>query len=663
MSSCSHQHQAIVFDEFIDSGMEEVISPFLTPNSRKWAKDLALRSSILAAVILVVAWILSFNPDYSSLSHLALLFVYFLAGTPALIDTVNDLLDLDINIEILMTLAAFSSVLLGSGIEGALLLVLFNISGAMERAVSSKATGSLQELHKIAPTKALVIQNDQNPQERSVKDISVGQKIFVRAGEIIPLDGIIIEGTSFVNLAHLTGEAVPIKKTIGDAVPAGGHTVDGSLTITVTHTSSDSTLTRIIKLVTEAQTARPQLQRWFDRFSQPYATAIIFLAFAISLLLPLIFGMPYSGHEGSIYRALTFLIAASPCALIIATPIAYLSAISSCAKQGILLKGGVMLDALQGCQIIAFDKTGTLTTGELQCASIEPFEWEPTRKEIDDLLGIAAGLELNALHPIAKAVVSYARDQNAPIVKIGDFKVIPGQGIQGGIDSKNAVIGRPEFIIQMLSEERGSRLMQRVVEARQAGDLMAVLKIDENLLLFHFQDAIRPHMKDTLDGLKSGGKHRLVMLTGDHQASAQKIAGKLDIQEVYADLTPEEKLMHVTRLSRENGLAMVGDGINDSPALARATVGIAMGGLGSASAIEASGVVFLHDSIERLDWLMKKAHATRRLIKQNVSLAALAILIASIPALSGVLPLWLAVVMHEGGTVLVGLNGLRLLRK
>lgn len=654
----------IIFDEFIDSGLAEKNSPFLTPPARKWAENLHLKASLVAAVLLLVSFALSYTPQLLPLSHLLLLTVYILAGVPALIDSVEDLLDLQINIDVLMTLAAFSSVLIGSGMEGALLLVLFAISGSMEQAVSQKAKGALSHLRRLSPSSTWVIQPDGSLLSKAVRDITPGTHILIKAGEVVPLDGRVTEGCSSINLVHLTGESLPVSVAVGDEIASGATNIDGALTLLVTQPSRDSTLAKIVRLITQAQEAKPKLQQWFDRFSRRYATSIIALSGTIAALFPFLLDIPFLGTEGSLYRALAFLIAASPCALILAIPITYLSAVSVCAKQGILVKGGVTLDSLASCSTLAFDKTGTLTTGELTCEGVE----EITGKEVPSwAIGVAAALERNAVHPIAQAVLSYAEQKQVPLASLQKFRAVPGEGLKALLEREGQTlpvrIGRPEFLLQELPSALAQKLQEKSEAVRQAGALLAALSIGEQLFLFRFRDTPREGIGETLQALKQHHKMGLVMLTGDHLASAANVAKELSIDEFYADLKPEDKLDHIATLSREGGLAMIGDGINDAPALARATTGIAMGKVGSATATDAADIILLQDDIQRLDWLVGKARATRRIMKQNLTLALAAILIASGAALSGTIPLWLAVILHEGGTVLVGLNGLRLLRK
>ncbi len=646
-----------LFDEFFASGQEESISPFLTPASRKWGRNLSLKSASSAACFLLLAFGFSFVNQ--PLSYFFLSLVYFFSGVPALIASLNDLKNLEINIDVLMTLAAFVAVSIDSGLEGALLLVLFELSHGMEETVSNKAKSALHNLNNLAPKFAHVLDENGISFEKSVKEIGVGEKLLIKQGEIVPLDGKVVEGTSSVNLVHLTGESIPDPKTVGDPVPAGARNLEAALIMIVERTNRDSTLTRMIQLITEAQEAKPRLQRWLDQFGKHYATAIIALTFAFAFGLPFLSSMSFYGHEGSIYRALAFLIAASPCALIIATPTAYLSAISACARKGILLKGGITLDALASCSVIAFDKTGTLTTGALECTSIEPLN----RKTISDetALSIAFGLERNVVHPIATAICNLAQTKKISPAEIAQFKSVPGFGLEGNYGGRPVAIGLPEHIAKRLSATAASQI-EHWRNSKQ-GVVLAVLAIGDEVFLFRFADQVREETPRLMQTLIHANKLRPVMLTGDNEANAKKVARYLGIEEVFANLRPEDKLEKVAELSQTCGLAMVGDGINDAPALARATVGISMGRIGSATAVDASDAVLLNDDLHLLSWLFTKSRHTMRIVKQNLTLALGVILFATTPALLGLVPLWTAVLLHEGGTVLVGLNSLRLLRR
>jgi len=642
------------FDEFFASGFEESVSPFLTQSSRGWGRNLDLKSAYSAAVFLGLAFGFSFVN--LSLSYIFLMSVYFLSGAPALLAAFNDLKNLEINIDVLMTLAAFLAVLIGSGLEGALLLVLFELSHGMESAVSWRAKSAIHNLNHLAPKFAYVRSEEGDLYRKSVMEISVGTHLFIKNGEIVPLDGRVIEGASSVNLVHLTGESMPVLKRAGDIVPAGARNLEAAIIIEVTRTSRDSTLSRIIQLIAEAEEAKPKLQRWLDRFGKRYASSIIGLTAVFAVGLPLFFSMPYLGTEGGIYRSLAFLIAASPCALIIATPTAYLSAISASARKGILLKGGVTLDAIASCKTIAFDKTGTLTTGDLKVASIEPLS--QTATSLETALSIAASLERHVVHPIAAAICSFADAKKTPLTALSEVQTIPGSGIQAFAEidgeKKRVFIGLP-------------KASQVETKKEMEGQVLAVLAIGDctetrELFLFRFIDQIRPDSAKLLKQLKESHQLKTVMLTGDSEQNAHAVGRQLDLSEIYANLRPQDKLEEVAKLSKQEGLAMVGDGINDAPALARATVGISMGKIGSGAAVDASDVVLLNDDLSQISWLFAKSYQTQRIVKQNLTLALSVITLATIPALLGWIPLWIAVLLHEGGTVLVGLNSLRLFR-
>ncbi len=650
---------------FFQGGQEETESPFLTPETRWLGKNLSLKASSLGALLLTLSFALSFKEEFLWLSHFLLVIVYFLVGPPSLIEAIEDLLALEVNIDVLMTLAAFSSVFIGNGFEGALLLVLFSLSHAMEDAVTTKAKSAISDLSELSPSKAFIKEPDGSLIEKALTEIKPQELILVKAGEVIPLDGVITSGTSSVNLVHLTGENFPIRKTVGDEVAAGARNLEGSLTVRVLRTSSDSTLAKIIELVTKAQDAKPKMQRTFDALSKGYAIGIISLSFLFAITLPFLFHIPFLKEMGSIYRALAFLIAASPCALILAIPTAYLSAISALAKKGIVLKGGTVLDALEMCKTIAFDKTGTLTTGDLNLESIKVFREknliEASETEAVLALQIAYGLEQHAVHPIGKALIEKAKEKKLLPIEIKNFHSVPGSGIEGFIDSSSPSSSDSSYVFLGRAEALDGMAKEPLESLKEAGFLIAALKHDKEITLFCFTDTPRAKIKETIDSLKQKGLN-LVMLTGDHETSAKRVAKELGLSHYFANLRPDEKLEHVSKLSEEGGLVMVGDGINDAPALARATVGISMGQVGSAAAIDASDIVLLRDNIELLDWLIGKAQMTKRIVRQNLTLAFSAIILASLPALLGFVPLWLAVVLHEGGTVLVGLNALRLLK-
>lgn len=646
------------FDEFFDSGKEESISPFLTRSSRKWGKHTSLKSACLAGFLLLVAFSVYFYSP--TLSFLFLSFVYFLVGTPALIGALNDLKNFEINIDVLMTFAAFIALSIDSAMEGALLLVLFELSHGMEENVSHQALSALHNLNQLAPKFAHVITPDRSTYEKSVKEIVIGTRLLIKAGETVPLDSKIVHGTSSLNVSHLTGESLPLCKQVGDELPAGAKNLEAALEVEVIRTSSDSTLSRMIVLITQAKASKPKLQNTLDRFGKYYATGIMTLTGLLALFLPWMTSMGYLGSEGSIYRSLAFLISASPCALIIATPTAYLSAISACAKRGILLKGGMTLDGLAQCSKIAFDKTGTLTTGILKCTGIDPLH----QKEItlEKAVSIAYGLERQIVHPIATAICVYAVEQNIQPEEVEDFQWIPGLGLQGTLKNTPILLGLPAHIEKTLPIFLQKLLASSVKTAQKKGLLSAALSIGEDLFLLQFSDEIRKDAKLLIQTLKQHNHLDPLILTGDHQENALLVGKELQIDKIFSNLRPEDKLNQVSELSNTYGLAMVGDGMNDAPALARATIGISLGKIGSATAVDASDVILLNDDLSLLSWLFDKAHQTKSIVKQNLIVALGVICLVTLPALLGWVPLWTAVLLHEGGTVLVGLNSLRLLK-
>jgi len=654
----TRKKESFAFRAFLEMGQEESASPFLNKRGQRIARHLHLKVALFAGFLLLCSVLTS----SLALSEILLVAVYTLAGAPLLIQSIEDLFcDFDVNIDVLMTIAAFAAYFIGARYEGALLLVLFEASHSLEDFVTLKAKNALKHIHMIVPTKAVLLGKDGQTREIAIEDVKIGAKILVRAGEIVPLDSRVLAGSAFVDLKHLTGESKPIRKREHDEVVAGARVQDAALTLEVLHTSQESAVQKLVELITKAEESKPKLERWFDKFSRCYALTII----CVSVISAVVFwfqGLPLFQFEGAIYRALSFLIAASPCALVLAVPIAYLSALGASAKRGAVLKGGVVLDQLNASSIIAFDKTGTLTLGELEldecigdnsCHLTEP-----------ELMKAAASLERNATHPIAKAISKkFEQDTLYPTSAI---RVIPGVGVEGtvtiGAREFPAFIGDVERADTLLEKEAAHKIKKLAAEKNAEGKVTAFFSLHSYGFLLSFTDHPRPQVRDMLTRLKSKGK-RLLMLTGDNSQVAEAIAKAVGITEVHANAKPEEKLRTIEELSSKFGLAMVGDGVNDAPALARATVGIAMGQMGSQITQEVADCILLNDNIELLDWLFDKAEKTKKIVRQNVGIALTAILGASVPALMGYVPLWMAVILHEGGTVLVALNATRLLRR
>eukprot|EP00741_Cyanophora_paradoxa_P021784 tig00000241_g21027.t1 len=687
----------------------------------------SLASAVLFGVALLCPPLLRFLAPASPLATVvkfvrtvALGGVFFLAGLPSLVDTIGDVLQLppNVNVSVLMTVAAFLSLFMGNPVEGALLLVLFSVSAAAEEEVTRKARMDVRSVQALAPRTGWVVDHCSHggcpycslPVEKPVEQIRVGDYVVVKAGERVPVDGVVSFGTTSVDLAHLTGESLPVLKTLNDEVPAGARVVDGFFTLKAVRTSSDSAPARLARLTADAFARRPRLQRLMDEFGGVYAKAILGFSMAFAAAAPFLLKIPFLGSSGSLYRALGFLVAASPCALVIAASVPHISAISACAREGLLLKGGYALDSIARCSAVAFDKTGTLTTGELCLTSIEPLpddgsmdagpsrgaelpSVDPRRREFSlRALDVAAALERTAVHPIARAVLARhameygvqedARDPSSsedspqpatpgPAVELRAFRSVPGYGLEAearvGERWVPCYFGTVDYALRSLPDGRREALRRRADEARDAGGLVSALLVGTEVTLFHFVDAVRPTAAMAVSSIR----RRLAShaLSGAPRSSARKVAAEVGIDEYHADLKPEDKLAWIERIhaeetengKREGGLVMVGDGINDGPSLARADVGISVGKFASATAVSASDGILIHEELLLVDWLIAKARACRRIMMQNIAFALCTIFMASMPALAGRLPLWLAVTLHEGGTVLVGLNSLRLL--
>jgi heavy metal translocating P-type ATPase len=652
------KHTPYRFDDYFSSDMEEAVSPFLTKKSRIWAHSLPLKISIIGALFFLFALgIKHFSPNTGILF---LSFAYFIVGTPSLIQSLDDLFQYNININMLMSVAAIASILLNSPYEGAFLLVLFQLSLSLEKMVNFKAKATLQELKKLQPDKVIIMDEENHPLEKSIHEVEIGEKIVLYAHEIVPLDGKIVKGSSFLNLAHLTGETTPVYKTVGDQVFAGSKNEEGGLIIEVEKKRSDSTLQQIIHLITRAQEAKPKTQILVDQIGKYYSISIFLLTVLLAILLPLIFSFTYLGHNGSFYRALSFMIAASPCALIIATPIAYLSSLSIAAKKGIIIKGAKIFDILTKATTICFDKTGTLTSGELTLEKIIPLIGTKSEKEI---LSYASALEQFSTHPIAKAIIKLSQEKKIIPALIENIQTIKGSGVEASLKenllTKNIYFGLIEGIKPKLNEKQKKKLEEGFSE--HVG-LISILVMGEEMYLLYFSETLRTHAKSLIESLKEMSLE-CHMVTGDNLLNAKHVAQKLGIDHVHADLRPEEKLQLISSLSAKKDLIMVGDGINDAPSLSRASVGISLGKEGSATAVDVSDVVLLKNDLSLISYLLQKAKRTQRIVYENLSIASLIILIASIPALLGWIPLWIAVLLHEGGTLIVGLNSLRLLKK
>ncbi|CAI8609318.1 unnamed protein product [Vicia faba] len=629
-----------------------------------------------------------------------ILVAFPLVGVSASLDALIEITSGKVSIHVLMAMAAFASVFMGNSLEGGLLLAMFNLAHIAEEYFTSRSMVDVRELKENNPEFALVLntKDDKLPNTSDlaykrvpVHDINVGSYVLVGAGESVPVDCEVFQGGATITIEHLTGEVKPLEAKVGDRVPGGARNLDGRIIVKVTKTWKESTLSRIVQLTEEAQLNKPKLQRWLDEFGERYSKVVMVLSIAIAVLGPLVFKWPFISTpacRGSIYRALGLMVAASPCALAVA-PLAYAIAISSCAKKGILLKGGHVLDALASCHTIAFDKTGTLTTGGLIFKAVEPIYGHQIRNKESNIsscciptcekeaLAVAAAMEKGTTHPIGRAVVDHSEGKDLPSVSVENFEYFPGRGLTatvnsiesgaGGANLLKASLGSIDFITSFCQSDDESKKIKEAINSSPYGSefVHAALQINRKVTLIHLEDRPRPGVFDVIQELQDEAKLRVMMLTGDHEYSARRVASAVGINEFHCNLKPEDKLSHVKDISREmgGGLIMVGEGINDAPALAAATVGIVLAHRASATAIAVADVLLLRENISAVPFCIAKSRQTTSLIKQNVALALSSIFVASLPSVLGFLPLWITVLLHEGGTLLVCLNSIRALNE
>lgn len=561
-----------------------------------------------------------------------------------------------IDIDLLMILAAVGAVAVGAPFEGALLLFLFSLSNVLQAYALDRTRSAIRALTRLRPDSAVVLQSADDPAGRRmpVEDITVDALVLVRPGDRIPLDGVVVAGASSVDQATITGESMPVDRAPGDDVLAGTINQNGRLVVQVRRSSGESTIARVITLVEEARENQAKTERFLDRFEQYYAVGVIGVTVLAGILPVYLLG--WSWGE-SLYKAITLMVAASPCALIISTPASILSSIGNGARRGILFKGGVHVEQAAKLQVVAFDKTGTLTEGKPHVSDIISLS-EETEEEI---LRIAAALEAGSRHVIAAAIGEEAQRRRLDTPQVESFASQSGSGVTGMIGQREFRITNPRGISR---EETRDRLAATVDALESEGKTVVLLHEEGRGVLgvIAVRDRIRQEAHEVVQRLRKEGIQRVVMLTGDNWRAARAIGEQAGVDEVFAELMPEDKLETIRRIEETWGAAaMVGDGVNDAPALAGARLGIAMGAAGTDVALETADVVLLSDDLEKLPYLVALSRQTRRTLVTNLAVAMGLIVMMVVGIYTIDLPLPLAVVGHEGGTVLVSLNGLRLL--
>lgn len=567
---------------------------------------------------------------------------------------------LHVDIDLLMILAALGALIINAPFEGAMLLFLFSLSNVLQHYAIGRSRSAIQALMTLRPESARIFKEG-HWVETPIDEVAVGQQFLVVPGDRLPLDGVVVRGRSTVDQSSLTGESVPISKDEGDVVFGGTMNGGGTLEVRVTKRAGESAIARLIKMVEEAQSEKAETQRLIDRLEQPYVLGVFGIT-ALAIMVPLFaFG---EALDPAFYRAMTLMVAASPCALVISTPAAVLSAIAAAARCGVLFKGGVYVEEMATVRVVAFDKTGTLTEGRSQLTDLVVLSDGMTE---DELLALAASVQARSEHHLAEATAAAARVRDLRVSSVDGFQAVAGMGVSGKVDGRKLVIGNSRLFAERAVEgrEEAAEAVRRLTE--EAKTAVVIAQEEEGgairvLGVAAFADQLRPDSPEVICALRALGIERIEMITGDNAKVAAAIAAEAGVEAFHAEVLPHEKVELVKRLREQYGaVAFVGDGINDAPALAAATVGVAMGGAGTDVALETADVVLMADDLTRLPYALELSRKTRRTLIANLafSLGMIAVMVGSILSVGLALPL--AVVGHEGSTVLVSLNGLRLL--
>jgi Cd2+/Zn2+-exporting ATPase len=591
---------------------------------------------------------------------------YVFGGWYGLRGAIETLRHRAVDIDLLMIVAALGALSIGAPLEGAMLLFLFSLSNTLQHYAIGRSRRAIKSLVEMRPDEAQVLRDGEEVTV-PIDDVAVGDVFVVRPGDRIPLDGVVTSGEGTVDQASLTGESVPVPKEPGDEVFGGTINESGSLEIEVTRQAHESAISRLIHMVERAQSEKAPTQRLIDRLEQPYVLGVFGLTIA-AIAIPLALGSEFTG---TFYRAMTLMVAASPCAVIISTPAAVLSAIASGGRQGVLFKGGEHVEAAANIDAVAFDKTGTLTQGETRLTDVFVRDGQTDESlTTDGLLSLAAAVQARSEHHLARATVAEAEARSLAVPDARGFQSAAGKGVRADVDDGTVHIGNRSYVETVLEDaaieglERGLDRLQTLEAEGKTSVLVARETRGEVTVLgwLAFTDTVRPGAAEMIDDLRSLGIEHIVMLTGDNERVARLIADEVGIDEVQAELLPEEKVATIEDLvDRYENVAMVGDGVNDAPALATATLGIAMGGAGTDVALETADVVLMGDDLGKIPYVLGLGQKTRRTLTVNLAIAfgAIALMVGAI-LLRGI-PLPLAVVGHEGSTVVVSLNGLRLL--
>lgn len=600
----------------------------------------------ISAALLIISWIADKTTDNQLIPNIGYCLAILIGGYSIFIKGFKNLSKLKFDMNTLMTIAIIGAAIIGEWQEAATVVILFAISEALEHYSMDKARKSIESLMDIAPKEAL-IRRGTNEMTVHVDDIEIGDTLIVKPGKKIAMDGIVTKGESTVNQAAITGESVPVTKTVKDEVFAGTLNEEGLLEVQVTKRVEDTTLAKIIHLVEEAQAEKAPSQAFVDKFAKYYTPAIVILGFLIAIIPPLFVG----DWSNWIYQGLSALVVGCPCALVISTPVAVVTAIGNAAKRGVLIKGGIHLEQMGHIKTIAFDKTGTLTKGVPTVTDIITFDGNEK-----ELMTIVAAIEKGSGHPLAFAIMKKVEEMGLDIqsLSVYDFQSITGKGVKATVNNDEYLLGSTKLF---------NVVPKQVAALQEEGKTIMMLGTKEKIhLAIALADEVRESSKEVMGTLQKLGIET-VMLTGDNEKSAKAIGDHVGVADIQANLLPEDKLTVIKKLRTENNnVAMVGDGVNDAPALAAATVGVAMGGAGTDTALETADIALMSDDLRKLPYTIKLSRKTLRIIKENITFALGLKLLALILVIPGWLTLWIAIFADMGATLIVTFNSLRLLK-
>ena len=602
----------------------------------------------ISALILTIGLYLNFFTAQKNLIEILFLMVAVISGYEIVNNGIRAISKGKFSISFLITIAAIGAFLIGEGAEGASVLFLFYIAEYLEDYAEQRAKKSVGSLIKLAPETA-VVKRDGKYIELHAHAVDMDEIVVVKPGEKIPLDGTVINGISSVNQAAITGESLPVTKKEGDMVFAGTINEEGYLEVKVTKKSDETLLSKIIELVKASQQKKSKTEAFIDKFSNYYTPAVIGLAVIVAILPPFIFGFNF---DTWFYRALVLLVVSCPCALAISTPVSMVSGITAGTNNGVLIKGGKYLEEMQNIRTVVFDKTGTLTEGKLEVTEI--FTLHNYSK--NDILKIAGSLESKSKHPIADAIIRYVEKSELGLKEVYDFESVTGKGVKGRINGKMFYIGKKSLF--KVNYEFPDELIHKL---ESKGKTIVIVGNNEHVIgLVGLMDKIRPLSRNAIMELKSKDISS-VMLTGDNEGIAKAVSSKLGIDKFYAKLLPEDKVRIIDELIKNMDVAMVGDGVNDAPALTRSNVGIAMGSAGSDVAIETADIALMHDDISKINYIIDLSKKTMTIVRQNVSVSILVKGSFAVFAVLGFISLWMAVAFGDMGlTLAVILNALRI---